>query len=116
MIALTESPPEIETTLGLFLRTLRGRIPSNSATIGPVRRLPARHGRRVTQEEIAEAVGVSRNWYRRLETDAGVHASTKLLVRLARTFALTADERGTLFTLALPELWQLDVARSPMVS
>jgi transcriptional regulator with XRE-family HTH domain len=64
----------------------------------------------VTQEEIAEAVGVSRNWYRRLESGASVRASTKLLDRLAHALALTPDERMTLFTLAIPELGQARIA------
>jgi transcriptional regulator with XRE-family HTH domain len=88
---------------------LRRRIPAGSETIGPNKRLPARRGRPITQEEIAEAVGVSRNWYRRLETDGGVRASTKLLARLAEAFVLTPDERGTLFVLAMPEMWQGEI-------
>jgi transcriptional regulator with XRE-family HTH domain len=58
----------------------------------------------VTQEEIAEVVGISRNWYRRLEQGESVRASTKLLVRIASALALTSDERLTLFALAIPEL------------
>jgi transcriptional regulator with XRE-family HTH domain len=65
-----------------------------------------RCGRPVTQEEAAEAVGVSRNWYRRLESGDGVRASTKLLDRLAKTFVHTPEERITLFLLAIPEMTQ----------
>lgn len=88
---------------GAFLRTLRHRIPPETVKIGLWKRLPVRHGRRVTQEEIAEAVGVSRNWYRRLEA-GGVRASMKLLARLANTFAFTHEERTKLFLLAIPEM------------
>jgi DNA-binding XRE family transcriptional regulator len=87
-----------------FLRSLRRRIPPETRTIGAWRRLPTRCGKRVTQEEIAEAVGVSRNWYRRLESGSAVRASMKLLDRLANTFAFTAEERLELFIRAIPEI------------
>jgi transcriptional regulator with XRE-family HTH domain len=90
--------------LGVLLRTLRRRVPRDAASLGSWKRLPARRGRRVTQEEIAEAVGVSRNWYRMLESGARVRASTKLLDRIANAFAFTAQERLELFVLAIPEL------------
>jgi DNA-binding XRE family transcriptional regulator len=88
---------------GAYLRMLRKRVPPQTATLGSFMRLPVRRGRRVTQEEIAEVVGVSRNWYRRLE-GGNVRASTKLLVRLAKAFAFTPEERTKLFVLALPEI------------
>ncbi len=89
---------------GAYLRKLRQRIPPQTATLGSWKRLPIRRGRAVTQEEIAEAVGVSRNWYRRLESGAGVRASMKLLDRLANTMVFTPTERTTLFVLAIPEM------------
>jgi transcriptional regulator with XRE-family HTH domain len=104
MIPITNASPEPQSTLGDFLRMLRWRVPPRSDTLGPSKRLPARCGRRVTQEEIAEAVGISRNWYRRLEHGESGRASTKLLVRIASALALTSDERLTLFALAIPEL------------
>jgi transcriptional regulator with XRE-family HTH domain len=72
--------------------------------LGPYQRLMVRCGRRVTQEELAEVVGVSRGWYRQLESDAGVRASIRLLDRLADALAATPEERMTLFTLAVPEM------------
>ena len=63
-----------------------------------------RRGRHVTQEELAEALGVSRNWYRRLESREPARASMKLLDRIASVFALTPEERKALFILAIPEL------------
>jgi DNA-binding XRE family transcriptional regulator len=95
--------PEPHAELGAFLKTLRCRIPPESVRIGLWERLPTRRGRRVTQEEVAEAVGVSRNWYRRLEAGS-VRASMKLLARLASTFAFTHEERTKLFILAIPEI------------
>ena len=87
-----------------FLKVHRRRIPPESATLGSWKRLPVRHGRRVTQEEIAEALGVSRNWYRRLESGEAIRASTKLLDRLARVFGFTPEERMQLFVLGIPEM------------
>lgn len=90
--------------LGEHLRMLRERIPATAQMLGLHQRLAVRRGRRVTQEEIAEVVGVSRGWYRRLECGAGARASIKLLARLSDALMLTADERSTLFALALPEM------------
>ena len=90
--------------LATFLKMHRQRIPPETATLGGWKRLPSRHGRRVTQEEVAEAVGVSRNWYRRLESGDGVRASMKLLIRLADAFAFTYEERTSLFLLAILEI------------
>ena len=87
-----------------FLKANRRRIPPESSTLGSWQRLPVRRGRRVTQEEIAEALGVSRNWYRRLESGEAIRASTKLLDRLARVFGFTPEERMQLFVLGIPEI------------
>ena len=95
---------DAQAEFGAFLRMLRRRIPAEAPALGSVERPPNRRGRRVSQEEVAEVVGVSRTWYRRLESEAGVRASTRLLERLADAFAFTAEERAALFVLALPEL------------
>jgi transcriptional regulator with XRE-family HTH domain len=94
----------------IFLKTLRRCIPPDAATLGPWKRLPVRCGRRVTQEEVAEAVGVSRNWYRRLESGATVRASPKLLDRLATALAIRPGERTQLFVLGIPEM-QIQLTR-----
>jgi transcriptional regulator with XRE-family HTH domain len=60
----------------------------------------------VTQGELAEAIGVSREWYAVLESVARTRTSTALLSRLADALMVTPDERARLFHLALPELWQ----------
>jgi transcriptional regulator with XRE-family HTH domain len=95
---------EPQSQFGAFLKMLRRRIPPETVALGSWRRLPVRCGRRVSQEEIAEAVGVSRNWYRRLESGSSARASTKLLDRLAAVFAFTTEERIKLFVLAIPEI------------
>jgi len=99
---ISESPQTV--TFGTFLKTLRERVPPESPMLGPWTRLPARCGRRVTQEEVAEIVGVTRNWYRRLEADEGERASMRLLDRLASALTLTSEERFRLFLLCHPEL------------
>lgn len=104
MIAFAAQPVEAQSNLGSFLRTLRQRVPPETATLGSWKRLPVRCGRPVTQEEIAEIVGVSRNWYSRLESGEAVRTSVQLIDRLARAFASTPAERTTLFHLAIPEL------------
>lgn len=53
---------------------------------------------------MAEAVGISRNWYRSLENGYAQRASAKLLDRIAKAFQFTPEERTTLFVLAIPEI------------
>jgi DNA-binding XRE family transcriptional regulator len=90
-----------------FLKRRRRSIPPETVTLGSWQRLPVRCGRRVTQEEIAEAVGISRNWYRRLENGDAPRASAKLLDRIAQAFQFTPEERMNLFVLGIPEIAQI---------
>jgi len=87
-----------------LLRHFRVRIDPNEKALGPQPRLPYRRGKTVTQEELAEYIGVSRYWYSMLESERPVRVSIFLLDRLARVLMLSAGERAMLFTLALPEL------------
>jgi DNA-binding XRE family transcriptional regulator len=96
-----------QSELASFLKARRRRIPPDSTTLGSWERLPVRRGRPVTQEEVAEAVGISRNWYRRLENGDAVRASVKLLDRIAKAFQFTPEERTNLFVLGIPELAQM---------
>lgn len=89
---------------GAFLKEHRRLIPRDAAALGPYLRPLFRLGRFVTQEEIAEAIGVSRVWYAMLESDAALRTSPRLLNRLATALALSDQDRDTLFKLALPEL------------
>ncbi len=104
MMLMTVDRVAGQSSVSNLLRLLRGRIPPESTALGPYKRLPVRCGRRVTQEEIAEVVGVTRGWYRLLESGATVRASMKLLDRLANALTLTPDERVALFMLAIPEM------------
>jgi transcriptional regulator with XRE-family HTH domain len=91
-------------TLGTFLKSARMRIHRESRALGPYERSSTRRGKRVTQEEIAEAVSVSRVWYATLESDAAIRMSTRVLSRVADVLMLSAGERAQLVRLAIPEL------------
>jgi transcriptional regulator with XRE-family HTH domain len=90
--------------LALFLKFLRRRIDPDARVLGPYVRLSHRRGKLVTQGELAEAIGVSREWYAELESAAPPRASTRLIERLADTLMVARGERARLFHLALPEL------------
>lgn len=87
-----------------LLRHFRMRIDPKEGALGPHTRPLWRRGKPVTQEELAECIGVSRCWYGTLESERPSRVSLFLLDRLAAILMLTATERAMLFTLALPEL------------
>jgi transcriptional regulator with XRE-family HTH domain len=89
---------------GAFLKDQRRRIPRDAVALGGYLRLPARLGKFVTQEEVAEAVGVSRVWYAMLESGKAVKTSPRLLGRIAEALHLAPEHREILFDLALPDL------------
>jgi DNA-binding XRE family transcriptional regulator len=93
-----------ESQFASLLKTHRQSIPPDSIALGGWERLPIRRGHRVTQEEIAEALGISRSWYRRLESGDAPRASAKLLDRIARALQFTHEERTRLFVLGIPEI------------
>ncbi len=80
------------------------RLAPESLFLGERARLPIRVGKRVTQEEIAEHLEISRTWYTRFESGAAAEFSIPLLNRLADILLLSAAERGELIRLAMPEL------------
>jgi DNA-binding XRE family transcriptional regulator len=90
--------------LHAFLKERRRGIEPATRVLGLHQRLASRCGRRVTQEELAEAIGVSRAWYVLLEGGAAIRVSTPLLDRLASALMLPPHERSELFRLAIPEL------------
>jgi Helix-turn-helix domain len=101
MGTLQRHPPS---TLLILLRHFRKRIDPQIRALGPHLRLPSRCGKPVTQEELAEYIGVSRTWYGLLESKRPVRVSLVLLGRLSVALMLTREERARLFALALPEL------------
>jgi transcriptional regulator with XRE-family HTH domain len=80
------------------------QIAPESRFLGESQRLPIRVGKRVTQEEIAEHLGVSRGWYSRFESGAAAVFSVPLLNRLGDILLLSTPERAQLAWLAKPEL------------
>jgi transcriptional regulator with XRE-family HTH domain len=91
-------------SLGTFLRDRRQRIHPESTTLGPLPRAPGRVGKAVSQEEVAEVAGVSRQWYGTLESRGASRVSTAVLGRLAGVLMLDASDRTLLFRLGVPEL------------
>ncbi|MBV8163261.1 MAG: helix-turn-helix domain-containing protein [Candidatus Eremiobacteraeota bacterium] len=84
--------PQARGELRSLLRELRSRLVS------------PRLGRAVSQEELAEWIGVSRNWYAALERGCPISPSISMLSRLAETLNATPDQRAMLFQLAIPAL------------
>jgi len=97
-------------TLRSFLKTLRRRLDPDTTILGEQERFGTRRGRRVSQEEIAEAVGVSRAWYVSLETGAPIRLSVPFLDRVANALNATPHERAMIFSLVIPELSSLPVS------
>jgi DNA-binding XRE family transcriptional regulator len=91
-------------TLAAYLRRCRMRIAPHAKRLGTYDRLPSRVGKPVTQEEVAEAIGVTRTWYGKLETNAGVRPSLSLVTRIAIVLMLKPLERSRLLTLAARSL------------
>jgi transcriptional regulator with XRE-family HTH domain len=91
-------------SLGALLREYRRRLHPQMTVLGDVVRRPDRVGKPVTQEELAEAVGVTRAWYAKLEGRVDVKASAGLVSRLADIFMLDGAERTALFQAAIPAL------------
>ncbi len=100
-VSESATPPS---QFALFLKSLRRRIDPEVRELGSHARLPARVGKRVTQAELAEAIGVSREWYAVLESAPSTRTSTGLLDRLADALAVTPEERALMFELAVPEV------------
>jgi transcriptional regulator with XRE-family HTH domain len=90
--------------LSELLRRCRGRLNPQLRSLDTFSRLPIRIGKAITQEEIAEAVGISRQWYAMLEGDRSGRVSAAVLARIADVLMLDPAERAALFRLAVPEL------------
>lgn len=89
-----------------FLRYLRLAIPVDAKSIGSFVRLPVRIGKVVSQEELAEAIGVSRCWYNMLEAARPVQPSIALIDRLCDALTTDEQQRLRLVELALPAFSQ----------
>jgi DNA-binding XRE family transcriptional regulator len=92
--------------LRAFLMRCRARL--SPADVG----LPHTARRRVLglrRSEVAELIGVSVEWYRRLETGRPGNPSLSFLSQLCVSLRLQPSDKITLYFLALPELFQVDV-------
>ena len=89
---------------GRLIRRCRTRLSPERPSLGPYLRLSTRIGKAVTQEEVAEVVGVSRQWYVMLEGERSVRVSAGVLARIADALMMDPAERTALFQLAVPEL------------
>lgn len=90
--------------LSSILRDARGRISRDTRTLGTALRFPGRVGKPVSQEEVAEVIGVSRVWYAMLETGRPIRTSVALLDRICDALSLREEQRSELFELAIPEI------------
>lgn len=90
--------------LSALLKRCRARIPPERSSLGPYLRLPRRIGKAVSQEEVADAVGISRQWYVLLEKDPPARVSVTVLARVADALMMDPAERSALFRLTVPEI------------
>jgi transcriptional regulator with XRE-family HTH domain len=79
-------------------------------SLGQYLRLPVRVGKPVTQEEVAEAAGISRQWYAMMESDRPVRVSGRTLGQIADVLAMSPEERAALFRLAVPEIGSASIS------
>jgi transcriptional regulator with XRE-family HTH domain len=95
----SEKPPDDHRyqRLSELLKKARRSIPIDAAQLGNRQRVPGRMGKLVSQEEIAEVIGVSRVWYAVLESGRPVQASISLLGRICDALMLDEQQRGDLF-------------------
>lgn len=88
-----------------LLRHYRLGIPVETKALGDFVRLPNRIGKIVSQEEFAEAIGVSRCWYGFLEVGR-VRPSLALMERVCDALMLDETKRLQLVDLVFPDLSQ----------
>ena len=102
--SLPNSTQEEPKRLSALVKRCRARIPPDSASLGPYLRLPVHVGQAVSQEEVAEAVGITRHWYSMMERGRGERFSSAVLGRIADALMMDPTERAALFHLAVPEI------------
>ncbi|WP_201295039.1 MULTISPECIES: helix-turn-helix domain-containing protein [unclassified Nocardiopsis] len=90
----------MEVDLGNYLRHMRERIQPED--IGLVRR-GSRRVPGLRREEVAALAGVSQPYYTRLEQSQVRHASSSVLLSIARALELSPDEQEYLLRIGTPE-------------
>jgi transcriptional regulator with XRE-family HTH domain len=106
VVDFSTSEDERRKQFSAFLRRARLSIPVESISLGSFVRRPERVGKVVSQEEFAEAIGVSRVWYATLEGCRVAQPSVALLERISDALMLDERQRLRLVELAIPELSQ----------
>src|SRR6516162_1628739 len=91
--------PRSDLDIRTLLKTFRRRLDPETTRVGAYRRPNTRSVRHITQEEIAEVIGMGRNRYALLENGTPVRPSLSLLERLADALRLSPAERTRLFLL-----------------
>jgi DNA-binding XRE family transcriptional regulator len=86
-----------------LLKEARRSIPIDTVSLGGTLRFSGRIGKRVSQQEVAEAIGISRVWYATLEAGQP-RASIALLGRICDALMLDEQGRATAFQLCVPEI------------
>lgn len=86
-----------------LLKEARRRIPTDTVSLGKTQRFTERIGKRVSQEEVAEAIGISRVWYATLEMGRP-RASIAVLGRICDALMLDEHQRADLLQLCVPEI------------
>jgi DNA-binding XRE family transcriptional regulator len=89
--------------ISFLIKRLRGRLDPSTEMLGDHQRLLSRRGKTVSQEEVAEAIGVSRGWFACLESGSK-RPSVRIIARLATALNTSADERADLLELGIPAL------------
>lgn len=106
-VVASEGAEAREEALHCFVRQRRLRLAPESSFLGKSPRFPTRVGKLVTQEELAEHLGISRQWYAKFEGGTAVGFSTQLVGRLCDLLQLSGSERAEFVGLAMPELLHL---------
>jgi transcriptional regulator with XRE-family HTH domain len=113
-----DTSSESRNRVASLIRGARTSIDPFVTMLGPIRRLDSRIGRPITQDEVAEASGISRQWYATLEQGAPVNVSLAVLDRIACVLELDGPTRSELFALCFPEVtrvFRTEEAASPLV-
>jgi transcriptional regulator with XRE-family HTH domain len=90
--------------LSMLLKHCRKRLDPGCGALGSFLRLRVRVGKPVTQEEVAEAADVTRQWYMMMENGRAIRVSASVLARVADALMMDPAERAMLFRLGVPEL------------
>ena len=90
--------------LRTFLTECRARLQPDQVGLA---RTPRRRVAGLRREEVAELAEVSNEWYRLFESGRPIRVSPSFLARLGQALRLSAAEQIRLFTLGLPELYEV---------